>query len=168
MADLLPRCRRPTWGAVSTPPRPFRDLPAALLHLRDHSFKGHHTIPAIHPTPDNQGTGRPGTRAAAHTTPGMAWDIGDPISMGPTRGGSPSATVFPPFGDDQDEGSAQVAPPQPDDSNQPPADYGPEVAANSSVTLPAHLPGANRSRPGAWAARHHFDLQGWTAAGAGA
>jgi hypothetical protein len=36
-----------------------------------------------------------------------------------------------PFGDDQDEGSAQVAPPQPDYSNQPPDDYGPEVAANS-------------------------------------
>ncbi len=38
-----------------------------------------------------------------------------------------------PFGDDdQDEGSAAQAPPQqPDDSNQPPADYGPEVAANS-------------------------------------
>src|ERR1700733_5321778 len=36
-----------------------------------------------------------------------------------------------PYGDDQDEGSAQVAPPQPDDSNPPPADYGPEVAANS-------------------------------------
>jgi hypothetical protein len=36
-----------------------------------------------------------------------------------------------PFGDDQDEGSAPVAPQQPDYSNQPPADYGPEVAANS-------------------------------------
>jgi hypothetical protein len=36
-----------------------------------------------------------------------------------------------PYGDDQDEGSAQVAPPQHDDSNQPPVDYGPEVAANS-------------------------------------
>src|SRR5580658_259000 len=92
MADLLARCRRPTWGALSTPPRPFRDLPAALLHQRDHSFRGHHTILAIRQ--DNPGTGRPGTRAAAHTTPGMAWDIGDPIFMGPTRGGSPSATVF--------------------------------------------------------------------------
>src|ERR1700733_14336780 len=90
MADLRPRCRRPTWGAVSTLPRPFRDLPTALLHLRD--LRGHRTILAIRQ--DKQDTGRPGTRATAHTTPGTAWDIGDPISMGPTQGISPSAMVF--------------------------------------------------------------------------
>ena len=176
MADLLPRCRRATWGAVSTPPRPFRDLPAALLHPRDHSFKGHTPSRLSIRTSRTTRT----TRALAvleqgrspyNTRNGVGYR--GPYLYGAYPGWLPFGYGLPfglPFGDDdQDEGSAaQVPPQQPDDSNQPPADYGPEVAANSSVTLPAHLPGANRSRTGAWAARHHFDLQGWTSAGAGA